>query len=122
MKTQLAICTPRTAADSHLERVNQKIEKLAARKPYSDVYAVFALASQLAEQAIGAVVSLEQMSGNVGKFEATLEFWHSLRDRARVAALACAGGNQTLAEALVTFRLLRNTRRKSLRPGPLKVR
>lgn len=43
---------------------------------------------------------------NIRDFQPTLDRWREVRDYNHAAALAIAGGNQTLAEALVTFRLL----------------
>jgi hypothetical protein len=39
-------------------------------------------------------------------FAETLAFWRRVRDHAGTATLGSLGGNSTLAEALVTFRLL----------------
>jgi hypothetical protein len=38
-----------------------------------------------------------------------VDFWYSLADQARTAALACVGGNQTLAEATVAFLFLQTS-------------
>jgi hypothetical protein len=89
--------------------VNEKISRLAAVKPYGDVYAAFSMAAHLAREAIQAVTELKQMPGvDPKEFQPVIDFWHRLEDLNRVAALDCAGGNQSLAEALVSFRLLRN--------------
>ena len=94
---------------SQLQIVNERIAKLAAVKPHGDLYGAFALAAQLAAQAIETARELQEMPGvDVHAFESALNFWHRTQDSNRIAALACAGGNQSLAEALVTFRLFRN--------------
>jgi len=36
-------------------------------------------------------------------------FWHRVQDYNGTAALNCVGGNQTLAEAVITLDLLRNS-------------
>lgn len=105
-KTRLQIVSRR---DPQTQVVNEKIAALAAVKPYGDVYAAFSLAAHLATEAIEAAEELQQMPGVDPKaFHSTITFWHHLRDYNHAAALAVAGGNQTLAEALVTFRFLQN--------------
>lgn len=103
---RLQIVSPQ---DKKLQCVNENIAKLAAGKPYGDLYAAFAFSAHLADEAIEAAMELGQMPGiDLQAFAPTLEFWHRLRDYNYTAALDCVGGNQSLAEALVTFRLLRN--------------
>jgi hypothetical protein len=93
--------------DPQLQCVNQKIAALA--KPWADFYAAFSLAARLATEAIEAAEELQQLPGSsVQALQPTLEFWHRVRDYNYATALAVAGGNQSLAEALVTFRFLRN--------------
>lgn len=95
--------------DPQTQAVNEKIARLAAVKPWGDVYAAFSLAAHLATEAIEAVEELQQLPGaSVGALQPTLQFWYRTRDYNHAAALAVAGGNQTLAEALVTFRFLQN--------------
>ena len=96
-------------ARSQLDCVNQKIAELITRNPQGNVRDVFALAAHLAGEAIEAATELQQMPGiDVEGFRDALNFWHRVRDYNGTAALNCVGGNQTLAEALITFRLLRS--------------
>jgi hypothetical protein len=105
-KTKLQIVPRR---DPQLQCVNEKIARLAAVKPWGDVYAAFSLAAQLAAEAIEAAQELQQLPGaSVEVLQPTLEFWRRARDYNNAAALAMAGGNQSLAQALVTFRFLQN--------------
>lgn len=95
--------------DPQLQCVNEKIAALAAAKPWADIYAVFSLAARLATEAIEAAEELQQLPGaSVQALQPTLEFWHRARDYNYTAALAVVGGNQSLAEALITLRFLRN--------------
>jgi hypothetical protein len=95
--------------DPQTQAVNEKIARLVAVKPWGDVYAAFSLAAHLATEAIEAAEELLQMPGtSLREIQPTLEFWHRARDYNYAAALAVAGGNQSLAEALVTFRFLQN--------------
>ena len=100
--------------DPQLQSVNAKLASLAAEKPGSGVYTAFALAANLAGDAIAAAEGLMQMPGleamsNDGQaLQNTLEFWHRVRDYNGAAALAVAGANETLAEALVAFRFVHN--------------
>lgn len=105
-KTKLRI-VPRQ--DPQLLCVNEKIAGLAAVKPWGDVYAAFSVAAHLATEAIEAAQELQQLPGaSVQALKPTVEFWYRVRDYNHAAALAVAGGNQSLAEALVTFRFLQN--------------
>ena len=64
--------------------------------------------AHLATEAIEAAEELKAMPGvNVRRFQPALDFWYRVRDYNHAAALAVAGGNETLAEALVTYRFLR---------------
>ena len=105
-----AVVVPiRADMDPQLRSVNGKIAGLTALKPWADIYAAFSLVAQLAAEAIDAAEELQQMPGaTVDILEPALDFWCRVRDVNYAAAMACAGGNQTLAEALVTFRFLRN--------------
>jgi hypothetical protein len=95
--------------DPQTQAVNEKIARLAAVKPWGDIYAAFSLAAHLATEAIEAAEELQQMPGtSAHDIQPTLEFWYRARDYNYAAALAIAGGNQNLAEALVTFRFLQN--------------
>jgi hypothetical protein len=78
--------------------VNEKIAALVAVKPLGGVYAAFSVAAHLATEAIEAAEELQEMPGvDIRAFQCTLDFWHRVRDYNHAAALACAGGNQTLA-------------------------
>lgn len=95
--------------DPQLQRVNEKIAALAAIKPWDDVYATLASSARLAADAVQAAKELQQLPGaSVQAIQPTLNFWQRVRDHNRTAALAVAGGNQNLAEALVTFHFLQN--------------
>jgi hypothetical protein len=95
--------------DPQLQSVNENIARLESAKPHRAPYATFSLAARLASEAIQAVMELKEMPGVDPKdFQPVLDFWQSAQDYNRVAAVNCAGGNQSLAEALVTFRLLRS--------------
>jgi hypothetical protein len=95
--------------DPQLQRVNEKIAALAAMKPWDGVYATLASSARLAAEAIQAGKELQQLPGaSVRAIQPTLDFWQRVRDYNRAAALAVAGGNQNLAEALVTFHFLQN--------------
>jgi hypothetical protein len=53
---------------------------------------------------------MEKIPGiDPGQMQSVIDFWYSLADHARTAALACVGGNQTLAEATVTFMFLQTS-------------
>ena len=95
--------------DSQLQRLNEKISRLAALKPADDAFSAFALAAHLADLAIEAALELGQMPGvDMKALQPTVKFWQSVRDQSSAAAFACVGANHTLAGALVAFRLLRN--------------
>jgi hypothetical protein len=101
--------------DPQTQAVNEKIARLAAVKPWGDVYAAFALSAHLATEAIAAATELQQMPGaSIRAIQPTLEFWHRVRDFNHAAALAVAGGNESLAEALVTFRFLQTSAGEAL--------
>jgi hypothetical protein len=95
--------------DPQLQCVNEKVARLVAMKPWGDIYATLALAASLANDAIEAAQQLQQLPGTTrGALQPPLEFWYRVRDCNHRAALAVAGRNQSLAEALVAFRFLRN--------------
>jgi hypothetical protein len=95
--------------DPQLQCVNEKIAALAAVKPWANIHAAFSLAARLSTVAIKAAEELQQLPGaNVQDLQPTLEFWHRVRDYNYATALAVAGGNESIAETLVTFRFLRN--------------
>ena len=95
--------------DPQTQAVNEKIARLIAVKPWGDIYSAFAIAAHLAAEAIEAATELQQMPGvDLKALQPVLEFWRRARDYNHAAALACAGGNQNLVEALVTFRFLQN--------------
>jgi len=98
------ITLPRT---QQLNSVNEKIAKLAHANPQTNIYGVFVLAGRLARLAVDTALELKKLPGvDVGEIEPILNFWYRLSDYARTAALSCAGGNQTLAEALITYQFL----------------
>ncbi len=85
--------------------LNQKIAKLTRRQPAP--YGVFATAAALAGRAIATAEEIaDTPSIDKRELAPVLEFWHRVRDFNGAAALALMGGNQTLAEALVTLQLL----------------
>jgi hypothetical protein len=95
--------------DPQLQCVNEKIAALAAIKPWDGVYATLASSARLADEAVQAAKELQQLPGaSVRAIRPTLEFWCRVRDYNRAAALAVSGGTESLAEALVIFRFLRN--------------
>lgn len=103
---------------SHAGRINEKIACLAALKPWNDVYRSFSKAAQLASDAVTAAEELQQRPGASSEaIEPVLSFWYRVRDYNYAAALAVAGGNQNLAEALVTFRLLQEIAATEARNG-----
>jgi hypothetical protein len=78
-------------------------------KPWGDICGALALATRLADQAIEAAEELRQLPGTSREtLKPTLDFWYRVRDCNHRAALAVIGGNESLAEALVAFRFLRN--------------
>ncbi len=95
--------------DPQLQLLNEKIARLAAVKPAGDAFGAFALAAHLADWAIESARELAQMPGvDMKALQPTIKFWKLVRDQSEAAALSCVGANQTLAGALVAFRLLRN--------------
>ena len=112
---QLTVVPRRTP---QLQLINEKIARLAAVKPWNDIYRAFSVAAQLAGDAVTAAEELQQMPGASGEAIApVLSFWYRARDYNYAAALAVAGGNQNLAEALVTFRLLQTLSPLEVRDG-----
>lgn len=96
--------------DPQLQCVNEKIARLSAAKPWGDVCATLALAARLAEEAIEVATELQRMPGaSVRALQPTLDFWRQVRECNRAAALLCSGENQTLVDALVTFRFLQTS-------------
>jgi hypothetical protein len=86
-------------------QLNRRIAKLSGRQPA--YYGVFATAAALAGRAIAAAEELNDAPTiDKGELAPVLEFWHRVRDFNGAGALALMGGNQTLAEALVTLQLL----------------
>lgn len=95
--------------DPQLQCINEKIARLASRKPAENLYHVFSLAAQVAGDAIEAAEELGQVAGiDARALQDARNFWHRVRDYNGTAALNCVGGNQTLADALITLHLLRN--------------
>ncbi len=96
--------------ESQLRTTNEKIARLAASKPYSDIHYAFTFAAQLAMEALNTATELGKMPGiERGQLGLVVDFWYSLADHARTAALACVGGSQTLAEATVAFLFLQTS-------------
>ena len=86
--------------------VNRKISEIT-HSSNAHVHAIFVEAAFLAGKAIEAATELQRMPGmSAEAFAETLDFWRRVRDHAGTAALDSLGENSTLAEALVTFRLL----------------
>jgi hypothetical protein len=93
-----------------LRATNEKIAKLAAAKSAGDIRSAFIVAAQLATEAVGVATQLEKIPGiESGQIQSVVDFWYRLADLARTAALRCVGGNQTLAEATVTFMFLQTS-------------
>jgi hypothetical protein len=93
-----------------LRSTNEKIAKLAAVKPCADIHSAFVFVAQLAMEALSAATQLENIPGiEPGQMQPVINFWYTLADHARTAALACVGGNQTLAEATVAFMFLQTS-------------
>ena len=93
-----------------LRATNEKIAKLVAAKPAGDIQSAFVLVAQLATEAVGVATQLEKIPGiEPGQMQPVINFWYTLADHARTAALACVGGNQTLAEATVAFMFLQTS-------------
>jgi hypothetical protein len=75
--------------------------------PHSNIYSVFILTGRLARRAVDTALEIQKLPGvEIAQIEPVLNFWYRLADYARTAALNCAGGNQTLAEALITYQFL----------------
>jgi hypothetical protein len=105
-KPQLKVVPHR---NSQLRTVNEKVACLGAVKPYGDAYTAFSLAAHLAGEAMQAAMELKEMPGtDATSFQSALDFWKRVQECNRIAALSCAGGSQTLAEALVTFHFLQD--------------
>jgi hypothetical protein len=86
-------------------QLNHKITELTGIQPA--FYGVFATASALAGRAIAAAEEMaDTPSIDKRELAPVLDFWHRVRDFNGAAALALMGGNQTLAEALMTLQLL----------------
>ena len=100
--------SPAVHCAAQLVCVNRKISQMT-RSSNAHVHAIFAEAAVLAGKAIEAATELQRMPGmSEEAFAETLDFWRRVRDHAGTAALDSLGENSTLAEALVTFRLLHN--------------
>ena len=98
---------PSPAVHCQLACVNRKIAERVTNSSNAHVHAIFAEAAVLAGKAIKAATELQRMPGmSAEAFAETLDFWRRVRDHAGTAALDSLGRNSTLAEALVTFRLL----------------
>ena len=92
---------------SHAKQIACVNKKIANLSRANDIYGVFALSGRLARQAVDAALELKKLPGiDAEQIEPVLNFWYRLSDYARTAALNCAGGNQTLAEALITLQFL----------------
>ena len=96
--------------EAQLRSTNEKIAKLAATKPHSDIHSAFVFVAHLAMEALGTATELGKMPGiERGQMRLVIDFWYSLADHARTAALACVGGAQTLPEATVAFLFLQTS-------------
>ncbi len=96
--------------EQQLRATNAKIADLAAVKPYSDIQSAFTLTAELAMEALSAAIELGKMPGiERDQMRRVIDFWYSFADDARTAALACVGGNETLAEATVAFLFLQTS-------------
>jgi hypothetical protein len=61
-------------------------------------------------EALSTAAELGKMPGiEPDQMRPVIDFWYSFADQARTAALACVGGNQTLAEATVAFLFLQTS-------------
>lgn len=90
-----------------LNCVNKRIATLAHTNSHSNIYGVFLLTGRLARRAVDTALEMQKLPGvEVTQIEPVLNFWYRLSDYARTAALNCAGGNRTLAEALITYQFL----------------
>jgi hypothetical protein len=93
-----------------LRATNAKIADLAAVKPYSDIHSAFVFAAHLAMEAVSTATELGKMPGiERDQMRLVVDFWYTLADQARTAALACLGGSQNLAEATVAFLFLQTS-------------
>src|SRR5579864_6162539 len=91
-----------------LYAINRNIARMIAVQPWGSIYATFAMAAHLASEAIEAAEALRSMPrGDQEGFQTVLDFWYRARDYNYAAALSLGGGNQSLPEALVTYRFLR---------------
>jgi len=67
---------PPLQADPQLQRLNEKISKLAAVKPAADVFGAFGLAAHLSDLAIEAALELGQLPGvDTKALQPTIKFW-----------------------------------------------
>lgn len=107
--------SPAVHCASQLACVNRKISEMN-RSSNVHVHSIFAEGAFLAERAIEAATELQRMPGmSTEAFAETMDFWRRVRDYAETAALDSLGGNSTLAEALVTFRLLHSLHNAKVR-------
>ena len=101
---------PASPQEQQLRMTNERIAALAMTTPYSEIHSAFTFAAQLAMEALSAATELGKMPGvEREQLRLTIDFWHSLADHSRTAALACLGGNQNLAEATVAFMFLQTS-------------
>ena len=114
---------PSPEQEAQLRATNSKIAALAAVKPYSDIHSAFTFAAHLAMEALSTATKLGKMPGiEPSQMRLVIDFWYSLADQARTAALACVGGNQTLAQATVAFLFLQTScarKPAAAEPAPL---
>ena len=81
--------------DPQLQRLNEKISRLAALKPADDAFSAFALAAHLADWAIESALELAQMPGiDMKALQPTIKFWELVPDQSSAAAFACVGANR----------------------------
>lgn len=96
--------------DRQLRSTNQKIAVFAANSPGREIQSAFTFAAELAMEALATAAELKRMPGiERAQVQKVVDFWYSLADHARTAALACVGGAETLAEATVAFLFLQTS-------------
>jgi hypothetical protein len=88
---------------TQLDKINLEIEKI----PDSlTINRVFVLGARLAEEALEAAAEIQPLTTADDDLTEVTRFWYHLRDFLYVAAADFRGNNNSLAEALVTRRLM----------------
>ena len=96
--------------ERQLRATNEKIAELAVIKPCSEIHSAFTATAHMAMEALTAATELGKMPGiERDQMRLVIDFWYSFADHARTAALACVGGNETLAEATVAYMFLQTS-------------